>query len=117
MKNITINGHEWRLKEILKFPVTGNRDIEFWVSGFFCSDGDGIELFIETDESGFELSCFSGIGSSKIYIDQIDMGIFNYVPNKIESLDFNEPFNIRCLKIADYLCSKFCEYQDNTKNG
>ena len=111
-KEFIINGHNWRLKEVLTFPLTSKPNIEFWVSNFFCADGDGICLYIEMDNSGFELSCFSGVGASKIYIDEMDMGIFIYNPNKIKSLNFDEPFNIKCLKIADYLCSKFCDYKD-----
>jgi len=99
---LTVNKHTWRLKEVLKDKI------ELWISDFYCSDGDGVDLYIENKE-GFELSCFSGIGSSKIYIDKVDFGVFNYSPNKISVLDFNEPFNIQCVKIADYLCDKFCE--------
>lgn len=93
---------EWKL--IKDLP-----EYELWGSSYHSSDGDGVELYIQKDGGGFELSCFSGIGSSKIYIDVIDFGVFNYAPNRIEELDYNEPFNIQCLKIADYLCSKFCE--------
>lgn len=105
MKEIKINGTHWKF--IKDFP-----EHELWGSSYFTSDGDGIELYIEKDNGGFELSCFSGIGISTIHIDELDIGVFQYAPNKIELLDFHEPVNIQCLKIAEYLCSKFCEKQN-----
>lgn len=100
MKTITINNKIWSLREELP-------NCTLWTADYFCSDGDSIELYIEKDS--FELHCFSGIGCSKIIIDRIDFGVFHYTPNKIANLDFNEPFDVQCIKIADYFCNKFCE--------
>lgn len=110
MKEFDINGTHWKF--IKDFP-----EHELWGSSYFSSDGDGIELYIEKDNGGLELSCFSGIGASKIYIDSMDFGVFQYAPNKIKSLDFEEPFNVQCLKIAEYLCSIFCEKLNKSKES
>jgi hypothetical protein len=98
------NGHKWRSKEIT------SESHELWVSDFYSSDGDGIRLYIQKDKGGFSLYCFSGIPASNIFIDGVDFGVFNYSPNKIDDLDFNESFETQCVKIADYLCGKFCKY-------
>ena len=82
---------------------------QLWLSSYYCSDGDGVELYIEKD--GFELECFSGIPGSKIYIDEVDFGVFQCEPNKVDGLDFREPFEQSCIRIADYICGKFCEYK------
>ena len=106
MKEVLKNGHVWRFKEII------SPDYELWVSNYYSSDGDGVELYIQKDKGGFELNCFSGIPASKIFIDSVDFGVFQYAPNKIDDLDFSESFDIQCVKIADYLCGKFCEYTE-----
>ena len=107
-RTITVDGRDWWFaKDLPKHQL--------WHSNYFCSDGDGVELYIEKQEEsphggGFELCCFSGIPSSHIYIDSVDFGVFQYAPNKIEGLDFDEPFEMSCLRIADHLCRIFCEY-------
>ncbi len=77
-----------------------------YVSDWYCSDGDSAMLYIEKDEGGFELRCFSGIPASSIYVDQVDFEVFQYKiqPDGITKVGFNE----RCFLIADYLCSLFC---------
>lgn len=106
MKQRLKNGHEWRFKGII------SPDYEIWVSNYYLSDGDGVELYIQKDKGGFELNCFSGIPASKICIYSVDFIVFKYAPNKIDDLDFRESFDIQCVKIADYLCGKFCEYTE-----
>lgn len=98
------NGHEWVFEKII------SSNYELWVSNYYSSDGDGVRLYIQKDKEGFELNCFSGIPASKIFIDSVDFGVFQYAPNKIDDLDFTESFDVQCIKIADYLCNKFCEY-------
>ena len=108
-KEYTIGLMKWRLSgEVPKYTI--------WVADYWCSDGDGVELYIEKDEGGFELECFSGIPASKIYIDEVDFNVFQYAPNKIEELDFREPFELQCIRIADYLCQKFCNSDFPTKH-
>lgn len=80
-----------------------------WSSDYYCSDGDSVGLIISKIGDNLEINCFSGIGASSVYIDSLDFGVFKCVPNEIEDLDFNESFEIQSCKIADYLCSKFCE--------
>lgn len=82
-----------------------------WSTGWLCPDGDAASLYIEKDESGFTLECFSGIPASKIWVDQID---FQYIWGKIPgalpmtALTFDE----RAITIADYFCSLHCEWVD-----
>ena len=108
-KTIIVNGRDWRfVKDLPKHSL--------WWADYYCSDGDGVELYIEKQEEsphggGFELCCFSGIPSSHIYIDSVDFEVFYYAPNKIEGLDFEEPFENQCCRIADFLARKFCEYK------
>jgi hypothetical protein len=106
MKEKLKNGHEWRFKEVT------SSDYELWVSNYYSSDGDGVELYIQKDKGGFELNCFSGIPASKIFIDSVDFNVFCYYPNKIGDLNFEESYDIQCIKIADYICGKFCEYTE-----
>ena len=110
-----IDGRKWWFsKELPKYNL--------WYADYYCSDGDGVELYIEKDGGGFQLECFSGIPASHIYIDNVDFGVFQYAPNKIEDLDFREPVELQCIRIADFLCRKFCEYsgecieKDSEKN-
>lgn len=106
MKEVLKNSHIWRFQKLC------SHGCELWVSGYFSSDGDQAELYIREDKSGFDLFCFSGIPVSNIFIDSVDFGVFQYAPNKIDDLDFSEPFNRQSIKIADYLCGKFCEYSE-----
>ncbi len=91
-----------------------NGEIAAYVSeDWLCADGDSAMLYIEKDESGFELRCFSGIPASSIYIDNVDFGRFDEkVKHKSLADKYTEgksSFNERCFQIADYLCSLFCE--------
>jgi len=104
-RQFIVSGRAWRFEKDLP-------EHELWYSNYFCSDGDGVQLYIEKDKGGFELECFSGIPASKIYVDEVDFGVFQYAPNKIEELDFKEPFEYQCIRIADYLCRKFCEWSE-----
>lgn len=79
---------------------------QLWSTDYWCPDGDGVELYIRNDKSCFELSCFSGIGASNIVIYEMD---FTYFQDKVENLDFKEPFEVQCCKIADYFCQLFSE--------
>lgn len=98
-----INGRKW-------WRVSEHYDKNLWTSDYFSSDGDGIELYIDKGYGGFDLKCFSGVPASYIYIDVVDFGIFQFEPNKIDNLDFKEPFILQSLRIADYLCRKLCKY-------
>lgn len=87
------------------------RDIpnwHLWNADYYTSDGDGIELYISKDKDRLELSCFSGMGATKIIIYDID---FQYLSNNIE-IDFKESFEHQCLQIGDYFCRILCEYNN-----
>jgi hypothetical protein len=79
-------------------------EYQLWTADYWRTDGDGIELYISNDKDNFELYCFSGI--SKIIIHDIE---FFYLQSKVK-LNFKEPFENQCCKIADYFCRLFCEY-------
>lgn len=92
------------------------KDVTSWTSMWWCPDGDGVELYIENEQSGFELHCFSGIPASSIYIDTVDFGT---MWDKVKKTMKVEPigtysFEQQCVYIADYLCSLFCEWTDVT---
>ena len=103
MDEITVNGHKWRK------VYNPQSKLQQWISYYYCSDGDGIVLYFEENE-GMRLECFSGIGISYIWIELMEFNVFNYPPNKVEGLDFEESEICQCLRIADYLCQKFCEF-------
>lgn len=88
---------------------SGLLDYVLYDSGWQCQDGDMAELYIEKDNTGFDLECFSGIPASSIHVDSVDFITFK---ESVESLDFKEPFEKQCFKIANYLCSLFCEWID-----
>jgi hypothetical protein len=106
MEIILKNRHEWRLTEAI------SPNYSKWVSSYYSSDGDGVRLYIRKNKKGFKLECFSGIPASSIHIDSVDFGVFQHDPNKVDNLDFSAPFYIQCIKIADYLCGKFCKYDE-----
>lgn len=99
--NISIKDLIWKLKRDLT-------NWQLWTVNYWCPDGDGISLYISKTKDSLELECFSGIGRSKIIIDEIE---FSYLSNKIE-IDFSKPFELQCLTIADYFCRLFCEYKE-----
>lgn len=109
-KKITYNidGRTWTFRKDLP-------ESEHWTADWFCSDGDGVALYIEKDLCGFELRCFSGTPASNICIDSVDFGV---LWNKVFCREAHlEPIQQhshvqRCLIIADYICSKFCEFTD-----
>lgn len=128
MKTINFNGKIWTLRSDLE-------KITHWTADWYCSDGDGIELYIEKDKSGFELSCFSGIPASKIWIDSIDFHPIwrkvcedkNYdigfsivekplqIPPVIDdSKFFKKTFEEQSVILADWFCSKFCEFHNSS---
>jgi len=103
MKITLKNRHEWVQDEMLN---------EIWTSNYYSSDGDYVRLYIQEDKRVFELYCFSGIPASNIFIDSVDFSVFQHDPNKVDDLNFSEPFYIQCIKIADYLCGKYCKYDE-----
>jgi hypothetical protein len=89
-------------------------NVTVWTTMWWCADGDGVSLYINKDESGFELSCFSGIPASSINIDSVDFGTMwdkarSYLV--LKSIN-NYSFESQCVHIADYLCSLFCEWKN-----
>ena len=97
-----VGGRAWRFVKL--FP-----EYQLWAADYWCPDGDGAELYISNDKSHFELECFSGIGASKVVMHDIE---FTYLHDKVKSLDFREPFEAQCVRIADYFCRLFCEYRE-----
>lgn len=114
MKEVICNNHKWSCRS-----VDPKCSADLWCSNWWCSDGDGVALYIEKDKSGFELNCFSGIPASKIFIDIVDFATLwrktgtIYLDNPIKSIG-TYSFEEQCIIIADYLCSLFCEYTDTT---
>jgi len=89
-----INNHSWFF------------DGDAWTSNWTSQDGDCVRLSIE--ESSGALQCFSGIpGSSSIYIDIVDAP---YWVTWVPEIEHRESVELTIIKIADYLCSLFCEY-------
>ena len=110
MREYTVNKRIWNMCRDLK-------DHESWGSMWFCDDGDGISLYIQKNGGGFSLECFSGIPSSNVYIDSVDFGTlwrkaFPNIPFE------NYTYKQQCITLADWICSKFCEWIDtsNYKN-
>lgn len=96
----------WKNREI------NNPEVKLFYADYWCSDGDGISLYIETDETGFTLNCFSGIPASKIWIDEVDFSsIWKFNAKYTEEM-YDYTFEQRCILIADYFCNLFCEYKD-----
>ncbi len=111
MENIKVDNREWIFRG-------DGKNCTQWSSSWFCSDGDGVSLYIDNKENnisiGFQLNCFSGIPASQIYIDNVDFGTMwkkakQDIP--IGIYDYEE----QCVIIADYLCSLFCEWIDTTE--
>ena len=100
MREVKVGDNVWRESK------RGASDKTVWTSNYICSDGDYAEMLI--GDGSFELHCFSGIPASHIYVDDVDFGVFQCAPNKVDGLDFREPFENQCARIADHLCSKFC---------
>jgi hypothetical protein len=96
-KEYTINGRKWWLADGKTIDIPKHT---LWHANYWCSDGDGVELYIDRDNEGFSLHCFSGIPASEINIDSVDFGVFQ---DKC-GLDHRTPFELQCCKIADYLC-------------
>lgn len=97
---IIVGGRDWNfVKRVNEYQV--------WTSDYWCPDGDGVLLYI--GDMYFELSCFSGIGSSVIKMQDID---FAYMQDKVKDLDLRAPFEIQAIKVADYFCRIFCQYSD-----
>ena len=118
-KEFTIPGKGkrlWKYNETFTRVLSvGTSDHAHWNSSWWCDDGDGVELSIDTDGGGFELDCFSGIPASSIYIDVVDFGTLwrkafqnNFDVGSIANFTYTQ----QCIMIADYLCGLFCEYTD-----
>jgi len=94
------------------------KEHQLWTSQWWCEDGDGAKLYINKDERGFELECFSGIPASKIYVDVVDFGTlwrkaFNKLPDEVEVEPILKYTHVQqCLLLADWLCNIFCEWTD-----
>lgn len=113
-KEIDVYGRIWHM-------VNESKEHQLWTSQWYCDDGDGAELYIEKDKSGFELNCFSGIPASKIYIDVVDFGTlwrkaFEELPERVMPIR-NYPYDIQCIMLADWLCSIFCEWIDISESN
>jgi hypothetical protein len=106
---VTVNNHTWTLcREHDKFFE--------YSSNWTCPDGDGVNLYIEKDKGGFELTCFSGItGSSKIFIDYIDFGTLLRKSNNenVVGLSYIE----QCITIAEYFCYIFCDWFETSEDN
>lgn len=94
-----------------------HENIQAWHSMWWCDDGDGVELYIEKDKSGFELSCFSGIPASKIIIDVVDYGTLwnkafdDILDSHVQPIQ-NYSFVQQSIMLADWFCRLFCEWKD-----
>lgn len=100
-QGLEINGIKWEWKEDLK-------DSYLWNANWYSLDGDGIRLYINKDQTGFSLECFSGIPASSINIDSIDYGNLWYKATFIESIS-DYTYIQQSVILANYLCQKFCE--------
>lgn len=105
-KEWTINGRIWSLHE--KYPTC-----QLWNANYWCPDGDGIQLYIQPDKEGLNLSCFSGIPASEIFVDYIDFSVF-WKKAKLDQVE-KPSYELQCIMIADYLCRIFCEYKEVKK--
>ena len=82
-----------------------------WIANYYCSDGDGVELYIDKDKNSFDLSCFSGIPASSIHIDEVDFQAIWMLAKYKEPIG-NYPFAEKCIMLADYFCRLFCEWKE-----
>ena len=98
---VSVGSRTWQLVQNLK-------EWQLWTAGYWCPDGDGVELYISNEEESFELFCFSGLGMSKIVMHDVE---FSYLSDKVD-IDFKKPFEVQCVQIADYFCRLFCEYSE-----
>lgn len=101
---VLTGGRGWKFRK-------GGKECHYYTSSWWCSDGDGASLYIEDDNMGFTLECFSGIPASTIYIDTIDFGVF-YEKAGMNFTKDSLSFETQCFMIADYLCSLFCEWKE-----
>lgn len=109
LQQYDVSGRTWVMQKDLK-------EYELWISQWWCDDGDGVELYIKKDKGGFELNCFSGIHTSKIWIDAVDFGImwkkaFDGLIDEVEPIQ-NYTYVQQCIMLADWFCSMFCEWID-----
>ena len=99
LQQYDVSSRAWVMRTDLK-------EHQLWTSQWWCDDGDGVELYIEKDKSGFELNCFSGIPASKIYIDVVDFGVmwnkaFSELVDEVEPIQ-NYTFVQQCIMLADW---------------
>ncbi len=100
-QGLTIGDVEWSWRKDLK-------DSYLWEANWVSLDGDGIRLYIQKDETGFSLECFSGIPASSINIDSIDYGSLWSKMNVVEPIS-DYSYIQQSVIIANYLCEQFCE--------
>jgi hypothetical protein len=102
-----VSNRAWNMAKDLK-------ESQLWVSQWWCDDGDGVELYIDKDNGGFELNCFSGIPASKIYIDIVDFGtLWRKAYNDLAIYQFD--YYKQCQMLANWLCNMFCEWKNVTE--
>ena len=106
LQQYDVSSRAWVMRNDLK-------EHQLWTSQW-CDDG--VELYIEKDKGGFELNCFGGIHTSKIYIDIVDFGImwnkaFGELVDEVDPIQ-NYTYVQQCIMFADWLCSIFCEWTD-----
>lgn len=78
-------------------------------SGWMCTDGSKVGLFIHLETNSFELRPFSKSNLSWIVLDRED---FTFYADKI-SIESGASFDEWCFKIADYICGILrCEWQE-----
>lgn len=104
-----IDGRKWEWT-----TSTTDTSVQLWVANYIWPDGDGVELYIDWQKEQMWLLAFSGIGSSHIHIEYSE---FRYFMDKIPTFDIHEPFQLKALRIADYLCRIFCEYREPFKSS
>lgn len=100
-QDLTINGITWKWQKDLATTY-------FWDANWSSLDGDTVRLYVEKDETGFTLECFSGIPGSSIYIDSIDYGALWHKAGFIESIA-EYSYIQQSVILANYLCEQFCE--------
>lgn len=100
-QNLTINGVNWNWQKDTK-------EFYVWTGQWYSLDGDGVRLYVQRNETGFSLECFSGIPSSAINIDSIDYGALWHKAGFLQPIG-DYTYVQQSVLIANYLCSLFCE--------
>ena len=120
LQQYNVGGRDWFITDDFK-------EVQIWTSHWWCDDGDGVELCIYKDGSGFDLSCFSGIQASKISLSDADYGTiwhkafgefdftFGHTAAAIGSIG-DYVYVEQCIMLADWFCGLFCEWIDVSEN-